>query len=895
MIYISQIQLATAAGEPCKEEGTLRLADANKDASFGRLEACIDGTWGCVCEYGFTSKEAFVACRQLGWDRVVVIDDDPLRAHPAVGEDPPFALKGLNCSGRETALVACRSKWKKPIPAGRCNHERRDVWLQCGASTCEANASDPLPARLVDAGRYFGRLQVCIDGTWGCVGGDTFTDSEADVACRQLGYDSSQDVVKVSTSLEDLTFHASITNESTLVDGITCQGNETSLAKCAVRRGAWRVNGTHREDVFVACRRAPECSTPGAWRLVDMDGRQTSDRWGRLQRCVDGKWVCWCASPDTVTRATADVICKELGWGPAGGPIAAGGDIKVVIYHKEYDEGWASFRFTHPPQCKGGEVNVDTCPLSKSPEDEDPKNDCSHDRDIYLECTAKKYPSPLLAVRGLGLVGFLQLAEVSGMAAELASPNLTATIFAPSNEAFEALLLRLGDRVNATLGNATVSRRLLENHIVRGVALSAPALARMVGSNATRLMTEGGEVVRVSKGPPPAAGAAAAAKAKAAGRRRLRQGALPIAAGQDDLYIDGFRVVGADQPGGKSYLHVIDGIMAPDDLRQLLGLPPAGNNQSGDGAPGAATRALSTSEASSSHRTGIIVGAVVGGVGAAAALIAAVALLVYRRRHHPHAAQMQMPTDLSTRPTKRRSLSPRRSLSRASSRTDTRKPDSRAPSREPSKHGGDACEPGLCVVCGLEERDAVVWAHMDGCEHSLCGDCAVRWVRARMQHGGCGAFPLFCPSDSWCPGILSSSLTGLGARIVRPGQLSAEQPLSDAELHHYQQLCDRPPALGHSHAGWLMEAGYKPCPWCGAPTVHYRDHGGHAVDGCAVCRRCWCFGCGRPSRDRHCWVQPCKCPPSCGPQCGCAECPACEAGRPCAGRLKAASVISGGV
>ena len=33
-----------------------------------------------------------------------------------------------------------------------------------------------------------GRLEVCMNEVWGTVCGDTFTSTEANVACRQLGY-----------------------------------------------------------------------------------------------------------------------------------------------------------------------------------------------------------------------------------------------------------------------------------------------------------------------------------------------------------------------------------------------------------------------------------------------------------------------------------------------------------------------------------------------------------------------------------------------------------------------------------------------------------------------------------------------------------------------------------
>ena len=48
-------------------EGDIRLADG--DEGSGRVEVCLDGYWGTVCDDGWDSNDATTVCRQLGYNK----------------------------------------------------------------------------------------------------------------------------------------------------------------------------------------------------------------------------------------------------------------------------------------------------------------------------------------------------------------------------------------------------------------------------------------------------------------------------------------------------------------------------------------------------------------------------------------------------------------------------------------------------------------------------------------------------------------------------------------------------------------------------------------------------------------------------------------------------------
>ena len=79
-------------------------------------------------------------------------------------------------------VATCKLDTKKSVKVNYYKACPNDMFI----SVC--NDGD---VRLVDGNSAFnGRLEICFDNVWGTVCGRPWSDTEAAVVCRQLGYDT---------------------------------------------------------------------------------------------------------------------------------------------------------------------------------------------------------------------------------------------------------------------------------------------------------------------------------------------------------------------------------------------------------------------------------------------------------------------------------------------------------------------------------------------------------------------------------------------------------------------------------------------------------------------------------------------------------------------------------
>ena len=136
-----------------------RLAGGGRN--HGRVEVAYDGVWGTVCNWFWSSQEARIFCRQLGFK-----DGQALRSEEIVVlASGPVWLNYVNCGGHENTILECsNSGWNVQKPnscrlhkwdaAARCFNEelskyripliKHTVQVEVGKSFCRSGAGNLL-------------------------------------------------------------------------------------------------------------------------------------------------------------------------------------------------------------------------------------------------------------------------------------------------------------------------------------------------------------------------------------------------------------------------------------------------------------------------------------------------------------------------------------------------------------------------------------------------------------------------------------------------------------------------------------------------------------------------------------------------------------------------------
>jgi deleted-in-malignant-brain-tumors protein 1 len=144
----------------------------------GRVEICLHGLWGSVCDDDWAVRDAAVVCHQLGYGGVSV----PLSEHRVLSNATFYHLDDVACTGNENLLADCGHAG---VGEHNCIVQQEEAGVICNATVeCSENEVRLMDGLTPDDGR----VEICLYGLWGSVCDDAWDYRDARVVCQQLGY-----------------------------------------------------------------------------------------------------------------------------------------------------------------------------------------------------------------------------------------------------------------------------------------------------------------------------------------------------------------------------------------------------------------------------------------------------------------------------------------------------------------------------------------------------------------------------------------------------------------------------------------------------------------------------------------------------------------------------------
>ena len=109
------------------QDGDVRLEGGTIEVSIsGRVEVYLNGTWGTVCQDLWSTFDAIVVCRQLGFNGAV----RPLAGGTHGEGTGPIYYDDLLCTGREESLNECPHNG---VGVHNCEHSD-DAGVECSTT-----------------------------------------------------------------------------------------------------------------------------------------------------------------------------------------------------------------------------------------------------------------------------------------------------------------------------------------------------------------------------------------------------------------------------------------------------------------------------------------------------------------------------------------------------------------------------------------------------------------------------------------------------------------------------------------------------------------------------------------------------------------------------------------
>lgn len=288
---------------------------------YGRVELTHDNHTGTICDKAWSTSDARVVCKQLGY-----ADGDPVTGSYYGAGEGPVMMNGLGCYGYETNIVHCRNKGWMTYKGTSCDEHKNDASVVCYKNV-----------RLSRGDHSHGVVQI-MEENWSVLCGEGFSDKEAKVVCIQLGFQDGMALAMGSFG----TFYGKYVRPN-----VSCNGTEKSILECKYDKFRACQKDSFLGYAVVSCFNG-SLSTEKQMKLEGGEG-STVGKTGRVTVQQYGIWGRVC--PNSWDDNDATVVCKMLGY--LGG-----------VAYKYTSSGYGPYTLGKVG-CHGNESSLFECPVSK--------------------------------------------------------------------------------------------------------------------------------------------------------------------------------------------------------------------------------------------------------------------------------------------------------------------------------------------------------------------------------------------------------------------------------------------------------------------------------------------------------------------------------------------------
>ncbi|XP_052098351.1 deleted in malignant brain tumors 1 protein-like [Mytilus californianus] len=286
---------------------------------YGRVQINYDNQIGTVCDNSWSSSDARVVCKQLGF-----ADGDPISKSYYGGGTGPVMMDGLGCYGYEDSLLECRNKGWLTTPKRECLNHTKDAAVICHKDV-----------RLSRGDHSHGVVQI-MDQYWSVLCGEGFNNTEARVVCLQLGFENGRVLPMGSFG----TFYGRYARPN-----INCTGSENSILNCNYDRFRGCQRDNYLAYASVSCYNGT--MTRGTHLKLEDGSRGYINQTGRVSVNQYGIWGRIC--PSAWDDVDADIVCKQL--------RHRGG-----VAFQQTASGSGPY-FLGEVNCRGNETSLFQCPI----------------------------------------------------------------------------------------------------------------------------------------------------------------------------------------------------------------------------------------------------------------------------------------------------------------------------------------------------------------------------------------------------------------------------------------------------------------------------------------------------------------------------------------------------